>query len=406
MKRNVYVVLTVGLITLLILAGCQNNYTPKETLTETANSAETMLPPVTEIDPTAAVNETPLKQIDLELKENHQIHAEVYAPEIQKLPSYKLEPLQFDPQAVAAVLIPDDSSPFTIDYDEMRESSFLTTENGNVLRIGSSSIFLYRNQDQGDAAKFSKDDTILNLLTEYAESNPDHQNDSLAFMTMEDAIQRAENIFKELGLCWQPVLQTSIGMDHQQIMQYQQERLPEYEGIELQKTPVLDNLTQEDDTYLLRFGFSYNAVPIFGFPQEPNLELRSDAPIPVYMSAEMMITPRGITSFNLTGGYKIVETDVRPLLSAEEAVAKYKQKWDSTILPLEDENWEVYAIYLEYITKWADGSPYLTPYWCLGKDAMMTNRLTGETAWSREFGFSGTGVRFNAFTGEELLYGG
>lgn len=406
MKRNVYVVLTVGLITLLILAGCQNNYTPKETLTETANSAETMLPPVTEIDPTAAVNETPLKQIDLELKENHQIHAEVYAPEIQKLPSYKLEPLQFDPQAVAAVLIPDDSSPFTIDYDEMRESSFLTTEKGNVLRIGSSSIFLYRNQDQGDAAKFSKDDTILNLLTEYAESNPGHQNDSLAFMTMEDAIQRAENIFKELGLCWQPVLQTSIGMDHQQIMQYQQERLPEYEGIELQKTPVLDNLTQEDDTYLLRFGFSYNAVPIFGFPQEPNLELRSDAPIPVYMSAEMMITPRGITSFNLTGGYKIVETDVRPLLSAEEAVAKYKQKWDSTILPLEDENWEVYAIYLEYITKWADGSPYLTPYWCLGKDAMMTNRLTGETAWSREFGFSGTGVRFNAFTGEGFLYGG
>ena len=406
MKRNVCAVLTFSLLSLLILAGCQDNYTPKETLTVTANSAEAMLPPVTEIDPTAAVNEPPLKQIDLELKENHQIHAEVYAPDIQELPSCKLEPLQFDPQAVAAVLLPDDSSPFTVDYDEMRKSSTLTTENGNVLRIGSSSIFLYRNQDQGDPAKFSKEDTILNLLTEYAESNPDHQNDSLTFMTMEEAIQRAENIFKELGLCWQPVLQTSIGMDHQQIMQYQQERLPEYEGIELQKTPVLDNLTQEDDAYLLTFGFSYNAVPIYGFSQEPDIELRSDSPIPVYMSAEMIITPQGITSFNLTGGYKIVETDVRPLLSAEEAVAKYKQKWDSTILPLADENWKVYAIYLEYITKWADGSPYLTPYWCLGRDSMITNRLTGETAWSREVGYSGTGVRFNAFTGEELLYGG
>ena len=406
MKRNVCAVLAFSLLSLLILTGCQDNYTPKETLTVTANSAEAMLPPVTEIDPTAAVNAHPLKQIDLELKENHQIHAEVYAPDIQELPSYKLEPLQFDLQAVAAVLLPDDSSPFTVDYDEMRKSSTLTTENGNVLRIGSSSIFLYRNQDQGDPAKFSKDDTILNLLTEYAQSNPDHQNDSLTFMTIEEAIQRAENIFKELGLCWQPVLQTSIGMDHQQIMQYQQEQLPEYDGIELQKTPVLDNLTQEDDAYLLTFGFSYNAVPIYGFSQEPDIELRSDSPIPVYMSAEMIITPQGITSFNLTGGYKIVETDVRPLLSAEEAVAKYKQKWDSTILPLADENWKVYTIYLEYITKWADGSPYLTPYWCLGRDAMITNRLTGETAWSREVGYSGTGVRFNAFTGEELLYGG
>lgn len=406
MKRNVCAVLTFSLLSLLIFAGCQDNYTPKETLAVTATSAEAMLPPVTEIDPTAAVNETPLKQIDLELKENHQIHAGVYTPDIQELPSYKLEPLQFDPQAVAAVLIPDDSSPFTVDYDEMWESSTLTTENGNVLRIGSSSILLYRNQDQGDPAKFSRDDTILGLLTEYAQSNPDHQNDSLAFMTMEEAIQRAENIFKELGLCWQPVLQTSIGLDHQQIMQYQKEQLPEYEGIELQKTPVLDNLTQEDDAYLLTFGFSCNAVPLYGFPQEPGLELGSDSPIPIYMSAEMMITPQGITWFNLTGGYKIVETDVRPLLSAEEAVAKYKQKWDSTILPLADENWEVYAIYLEYITKWTDGSPYLTPYWCLARDSMITNRLTGETTWSREVGYSGSGARFNAFTGEELLYGG
>lgn len=406
MKRNVCAVLTFCLLSLLILTGCQDNYTPKETLTVTSNSAEAMLPPVTEIDPTAVVNTSPLKQIDLELKENHQIHAEVYAPDIQELPSYKLEPLRFDPQAVAVVLLPDDSSPFTVDYDEISKSSTLTTENGNVLRIGSSSIFLYRNQDQGDPAKFSKDDTILNLLTEYAQSNPDHQNDSLTFMTIEEAIQLAESIFKELGLCWQPVLQTIIGMDHQQIMQYQQERLLEYDGIALQKTPVLDNLTKEDDAYLLTFGFSYNAVPIYGFSQEPNIELRSDSPIPVYMSAEMIITPQGITSFNLTGGYKIVETDVRPLLSAEEAVAKYKQKWDSTILPLADENWKVYTIYLEYITKWADGSLYLTPYWCLGRDAMITNRLTGETAWSREVGYPGTGVRFNAFTGEELLYGG
>lgn len=402
MKCKVCVALVISLLSLLLLVGCQDNNATKAT----ADSAGAMLPPITEVDPTAAVNETSLKQINLELKENHQIHAEVYAPDIQELPSYKLEPLQFDPQAVAAVLLPDDSSPFTVDFDEMRKSSFLITGKGNVLRIGSSSILLYRNQNQGNPAKFSKDDTILNLLTEYAQSNPDHQNDSLTFMTIEDAIQCAENIFKELGLYWQPVLQTSIGMDHQQIMQYQQERLPEYDGIELQKTPVLDDLTQEDDAYLLTFGFSYNAVPIYGFSQEPEIELRSDSPTPVYMSAEMLITPQGITSFNLTGGYKIVETDVRPLLSAEEAVAKYKQKWDSTILPLADENWEVYAIYLEYITKWADGSPYLTPYWCLGRDAMITNRLTGEIAWSREVGYSGTGVRFNAFTGEELLYGG
>lgn len=405
MKRNMCAALTFSVLIILMLAGCQDNPVPKDTMAVTTKSTEEQVLLISEIDTTAVVNETSIKQIDLELKENHQIHAEVYAPNILELPSYKLEPLQFDPQAVADVLIPDDSSPFTVDYDEMRKSSTLTTENGNILRIGSSSILLW-NEDQSNPTKFSKYDTILNLLTEYAESNPDHQNDFLTFMTMEEAIQRAENIFKELGICWQPVLQTSIGMDHQQIMQYQQERFPEYDGIELQKTPVLDNLTQEDDSYLLTFGFSYNAVPIYGFPQEPDLELSSDSPIPVYMSAEMIITPQGITWFNLTGGYKIVETDVRPLLSAEEAVAKYKQKWDSTILPLADENWEVYAIYLEYITKWTDDGLYLTPYWCLGIDSQLTNQFTGEKSWIREVGFSGKGARFNAFTGEELLYGG
>lgn len=234
MKRNVCAALTISVLGFLIFAGCQDNRASKETQTVTAKATEEAVPPVTGIDTTAVVGESSLKQIDLELKENHRIHAAVYAPDIQELPSCKLEPIQFDPQAVAAVLIPDDSSPFTVDYDEMRESSTLTTENGNVLRIGSSSILLW-NEDQRDPTKFSKNDTILNLLTEYAESNPDHQKDSLTFMTMENAIQRAENFFKELGLCWQPVLQTSIGMDHQQIMQYQQERFPEYEGIELKK---------------------------------------------------------------------------------------------------------------------------------------------------------------------------
>lgn len=405
MKHSMYAALILGVLSLLIIAGCQENHEPKEPPAAAAQLTEETVPPIPEIDPTAAVCETGLKRIDLELKENHQIHAAVYAPNIRELPSYQLEPLQFDPQAVAAVLIPDDSSPFTVDYDEMRKSSTLTTENGNVLRIGSSSILLW-NEDQSDPTKFSKNDTILNLLTEYAKSNPDRQNDSLTFMTMEEAIRRAENIFKELGLCWQPVLQTSIGMDHQQIMQYQQERFSEYEGIQRQKTPVLENLTQEDDAYLLTFGFSYNGVPIYGFPQEPHMQILPDAPLPVYMNAEMIITPQGITWFNLTGGYKIVETDVRPLLSAEEAAEKYRQKWDLTPLPPAEENWAVYAIYLEYITKWADGSLYLTPYWCFGIDSQITNRFTGEKAWAREYGYAGSGVRFNAFTGEEHLHEG
>lgn len=406
MKRNVCAALTLGVLSLLMLAGCQEEKAPKETLAVTAELTAQPIPAISEIDPDAVVSKTALKQIDLELKENHQIHAAVYAPNIQELPSYRLEPLQFDPQAVATVLIPDDSSPLTVSYDEMRKSTTLTTENGNILTIGSSSISLYRNQEQSDPAEFSKYDVIFNLLTEYAESNPDCQEDSLSFMTMEEATRRAENIFKELGLCWQPVLQTSIGMDHKQIMQYQQERLSEYKGIELLKTPVLDNLTQENDTYLLTFGFSSNGLPIYGFPQEPEMELLSDTPSPVYMYAEIMITPQGIPWFYVNGGYKIMEADVSPLLSAEDAVEKYRQKWDVALLPPADENWTVYTIYLEYITKWVDGSLYLTPYWCLGRDRQVTNHFTGETAWSRECGFSGTGVRFNAFTGEEHLYGG
>ena len=131
MKRNVCAALT---LSLLIFAGCQDNPAQKETPAATVQLTEESVPAITEIDPTAAVNETSLKQIDLELKENHQIHAAVYAPNIRELPSYKLEPLSFDPQTVAAVLIPDDSSPVTVSRDDTGNTTTLTTGNGNILK--------------------------------------------------------------------------------------------------------------------------------------------------------------------------------------------------------------------------------------------------------------------------------
>lgn len=400
MKKYAIGMLIVSILITAFLTACNNTESTKKIIT--TNSVGDTEP--SEVMRTEnGVEPNYLKIIDLVLKENHQIHAAVYTPEIDECSSYKLEALQIDPETAAKILFPEDSSPYTVEYDERRDQTVLSTEMGNILYTRPISLLFTR-----DGVESSKYDAIGDLLMRYAEAYPEKQKDSLDFMTMDDAISLGEKILKDLGVCWQPVLQTNMAMNHQELMQYQEELFAADENLEYQTYDPfdnvydLDNLTQEDDAYLLRFGFAYNTLPIFGFDNEPSIQFHDGVFPPSASYAEIIITRDGVRYFDMIGGYRIVETyESKPILSAEDAVEKYKEKWDMTLMPMPEDNWRVPLLYLEYLPITTDDGKVLIPYWCFAREAELTNTKTGEKFWTAL-----GGIRLNAFTGEEHAYGG
>lgn len=400
MKKYAIGMLIISILITASLTACNNPESTKEIIT-TNHAGDTEPSEVVRTENSVEPNYS--KKIDLALKENHQIHAAVYAPEIDVCSSYKLEALQIDPEAAAKILFPEDSSSYTVEYDERREQTVLSTEMGNILYARPISLLFMR-----DGEESNKYDAIGDLLKRYAEAYPEKQKNSLDFMTMDDAISLGEKILKDLGVCWQPVLQTSMAMNHQEMMQYQEELFAADENLEYQtydpfdNVYVLGNLTQEDDAYLLRFGFTFNNLPIFGFDNEPSVQFQDGVFPPSASYAEIIITRNGVRYFDMIGGYRIAETyESKPILSAEDAVEKYKEKWDMTLMPMPEDKWRVSSLYLEYLPIATDDGKVLIPYWCFAREAELTNTLTGEKVWTAL-----GGIRINAFTGEEHAYGG
>lgn len=403
MKKEITTILAFLLLISICLSGCMkpkpdNDFEPVNTANdEEKNDATGDVNTATDIPSDSSCS------IDLIIKDNHQIHASVYAPDLNECPSYRLEPIQFDPKVAVRILLPEDNSTYTIEYDDRRNQTVLSTESGNIIYARSISLMYMR--DDTESNKF---DAIGDLLTRYAEAHPEKQTDSLDFMTMDDAILMAEKMLKDLGICWQPVLQTSMGMDHQKMMQYQQELYAADKNLEYKtydpfgKVYVLENLTEADDAYILRFGFMYNDLPIFGFDNEPSVQFQDGVLPPSQSYAEIIITRDGVRYFDMIGGYRIVETyESKPILSAEDAVEMYKEKWDMTLMPMPEDNWRVPLLYLEYLPVTTDDGKVLIPYWCFAREAELTNTKTGEKFWTAL-----GGIRLNAFTGEEHAYGG
>lgn len=391
MKKHTVNLMIGALCILSLLSGCGEKEQP---MLENQNDAA--LPVTTQAahaDQTASSSE----RIDLVIKENHQVHAQVYAPDLSEVKIATVEHPEFDPEQAFKILCPQDQSARTTEYDEAYQETIVTSESGHVIRGGGAGLNL-SNQDENTNKKY---DEMCHLLEIYAKEHPDQQSD-LSFMTRDEAIAKGKQILKDLGINLQPEVETCSALDHVQLQAYQQELLAadaqmEYAEYDpFNNVPILENLTEADDSYRVKFYFSYNGVPVYGPTQAPNIRIYNNSFPPFPFTAEMMISGNEITYFAMNGAFRIVGDNAQgKILTAEEAVNVYAEKWGQTVKPVPEETWRVNSVYLEYLPKGEGDTRKLIPYWCIVIGSPYTDTRTGEEVWSN------SGERFNAITGEE-----
>lgn len=391
MDKGLTVKLISTLLMLSMLTGCVGEETQK-TQPDTEQK-------ISSVDQAAANPKT----IDLELKENHHVHATVYAPEHPISRTYELKPLDIDAETALKVLLPEDTSPFTKETDEEFGRVSLTTQAGHKIMIDRDIVSLGF-QDLDKDGKYGE---ILGLIELYWDEFPEKEPENLDFMTAEEAIAKGEQLLADLGVPYTPEVQFCGSMTHEQLMAYQQERLardadmefPDYDPFG--KVAKLTDLTAEDDSYSIFYGFSYDDLPVYGCKGEPAIGTRDNVFPPMGTYAQVLISRSGLTSFMLIGAYAIDQsTNEGPLLTADEAVGLYQAYWDETLQPMPEEDWLVDSVYLEYIPKHEGDVLVLTPYWCIVNKSKYTNTLTGKEEWSH-----GAGMRYNALTGGDFANG-
>lgn len=380
MKRIMYI-LGIAAICVGIFFFFRSNPQPKDDVTPT---------------PCPTIFET--HHISEQLAERLSIDADISCPERETYSSYILGELTLDREKGESIFFPGGSD-ISIAYKDEWGNAYknggyaLHKENGEKFSKTQYSISFTN-------AQYEQNLEIEDLLSRYAESHPNDEGHDLAFMSREDAVALGSNTILACGIPFAPALDTCIGLEHDQIKDWQQELLSDKSSRynTFGKAVILSGLSPEDDAYFLSFSFRYDDIPVLGV-NAPNV-VYADAVFPPPQGyAKMLITSSGIAHFELYPAYAVTGTkEVSTIIAPEEAIARVKENYDNVILSTDT---KIVSVYLEYIPIETGGETVLRPYWCLS----MTHKITGEdgkTYWSDYL----TAERINAFTGEDLKYGG
>lgn len=349
----------------------------------------------------AEANPTHLEET---IADNHLVDADVYAPEFPISRTHVLHPLSLAPEEALRIITADETAACNV-ADNGYGGLKGTTDSGESITVDAGFI----SYGYLDGERLGRYGEMENLIQLYYAEQPTENNSVLDFMSMEDAISKAETMLKKMGIPYDAEVQFCGGLTHDQMMNYQQELLekdktlpyPEYDCFG--NIPVLTDLTDADDAYYIKFGFRYDDLPVYGFDPEPNVGTVDGVTTPFGAYAEILMTRNGVAGFTSMGVYQITQSsNGDPLLTAMDALELYKSYWSERLRPMDEEYWRVNAIYLEYVPRYVDDALILTPYWCVCQKDQYTNSLSGLKEWSPW----PSGMRFNAQTGGDLAYGG
>ena len=391
-KKNFFTLMAI--LTLLMLGGCtkpatnssqESAYTDSSTVEciHQDSSAPSSIEDAT----------TSCRHVDLVLNDRHYIQADVEGGQYTRLDSVVLEPLPVSVEESLDIFAPGDASIYSVQKTE--EGFRLISQSGNRCYVSPYRItFEKENEIQNKI-----NNEILNLLALYAEEKPATSWNDLDFIDQTRAIQMVEEFLKKIGVNLEPVLQTCAAMPAKEIINYQQELLKRDQTSEeryydpFDNVYLLDDIDQKSDACFLSFTFTYQGIPIY--KGSPTVSYVPGVLPPAPVTLSVLITRQGLQIFNGMGLYHVGQTHhTSDILAAEEAADVYRQKYDLVIHP-EGDDMRVSRIYLEYIPVVADTNTILTPYWCFPIE------IDYPVGW-----YVVAAERFNAFTGEDITYGG
>lgn len=346
---------------------------------------------------TNSVTKNDRQHLSMDMGDHLTVDADVVCPSDSQYASYQVEPSKVDPKTSVRLFCPDDDSNYVLSDVEgyaSPDNYQLVTESGNEILVYGNAIYYRPNG-------FNKYLEIMDLLIRYKSIHPEEATNSLDSVSLEEAETLGKKVIAGIGTSFEPVLQNSIAMNHEQIIAWQQELLsdPDYAAwVEVGKTIVLSQLTSEDDACYLSFGLTYNGLPVYG-KDEPSISFADNVFPPRPAVVEMIVTSKGIQYFAMHNAYTIVaEQNVSPIDTIDDALVQLKEKYDLVILT---DNQKVSSAWLEYIPVKSGNNTILTPYWCLVIDVEMNDQY-GKPLWIE----NALAERFNAFTGEDMTYGG
>lgn len=378
-KKIVYTVLCVFCIS--ALGGCAK-YSSYSAHASTA-------PPSTFTDDVAA-NCT---HIDSVLNKHHNIDATVTGGDRKHLDSFTLAPLSISVDDALGVFAPEDTGTYSI--QETEEGYRLISEAGNRCYISPYRIMFEKEEE----IQKKKNNEIMKLLEFYAQENPNASKTKLDFINQTDAVSIVEGLLNKLGINMKPILQTYAAMTNNDIMNYQQKLVQRDAESEdkyydpFDKAYLLNNLNQTNDACFISFTFAYEGIPIYH--GTPSVSYIAGVVPPYPATLSVLISRQGLQVFDGMGLYHVEKSDrSSDIITANIAADLYRQKYDLVIQP-QEEDMRVSSIYLEYIPIVGDMGTVLTPYWCF---PIEVNYPSGWIEVSSE--------RFNAFTGEDITYGG
>lgn len=309
--------------------------------------------------------------ITMALRENCMVDADVEAPEDSICASPGAALWEPNPETIATVLFPQGNTVLQ-EIDPESYGFSLETVSGAYAEFYPGSLYFLAQNTASETAQY---------MAQYQGEHPEQSGRPLDFLTPQDAVSLGSHTLKELGLALEPVLDARLSMTRADFQERQ--------------------IFNWDDTYYLRFTFSYDGIPLYGTMEEPELPFLDYNNVPPAKSqAEMLITSQGIQYLKLANIYTVVSSgDSRSRIAPRSALQLLRQVF--TDQEISDPHW-VTRIRLQYLPITRDMGTTLVPYWSFWMDYQYIDEYDGKTVSVKD----GKVERFNAYTGENYRSGG
>ena len=331
------------LLACLMLWGCgtKEPSVPTTQVTVAAEVAET----------SATTGTEPISEhLQLQPLENYKVDADVISYGVTSAAPVEMAPLDLTAEQLLSILIPEDTSKRTVENEEFRR--IVTTEQGSSLTFTDSYFTAFRggyeHQDLWE---------METLLSGWAQDHPEDAVHPLDFMSPEEALQKAQNVLKQMNVGYEPVVDVFAALTGPEINAYQLVCLDDPMYTEFGKFHMLPELTDAHDAYYLRFSFAFNGIPL-----SSSCVVSHTYDSPFAPDADMLITREGIAFFSCLGLQALKSVgEPQPLITPEQAIEGMGKVVQNRFPP--QESYRTTRLKLGYLPLYADGKTTLIPYW-------------------------------------------
>ncbi len=334
------------LLACLMLWGCGAKEAPAPTtvVTVATEAAETTVA-------TGPVETEPIPEhLQLRPKENYNVDAEVFSHGVTSAAPVEMAPLGLTAEQLLSILMPEDTSQRTAENVEFRR--IVTTEQGSSLTFTDSYFTAYR-------GGYERQDLweMETLLSGWAEEHPEDAVHPLDFMSPEEALQKAQDVLKQMNVGYEPVVDVFAALTGPEINAYQEVCLDDPMYTEFGKFHMLPELADAYDAYYLHFSFTFNGIPL----SAPGVMSNTYGAVFV-PDAAMLITREGIAYFSCLGLQALKSVgEPQPLITPDEAIEAMGKVVQDRFY--DQEVYRTSRLELDYLPLCAEGKTTLIPYW-------------------------------------------